>query len=153
MEKTTRKSEFGATSRSLPISLLRAREKVMGPIRAMLTDAGVTEQQWRVLRVLAEFGALDGSQIAAHSCLLQPSLTRIMRTLTDKGMVLRSADPNDKRRQMVLITPLGEAVLRDNQAQAKQIADELETKFGSKRMAMLLDLLAEMNQLELQSER
>jgi hypothetical protein len=32
---------FPPTGRSLPIALLRAREKVMGPIRLMLADAGV----------------------------------------------------------------------------------------------------------------
>jgi hypothetical protein len=70
------------TNRSLPIALLRAREKVMGPIRAMLADVGVTEQQWRVLRVLAERGTLDPTEIADRSCLLMPSLTRILQTLT-----------------------------------------------------------------------
>ena len=36
----------------LPIALMRAREQVMAPIRNMLADSGITEQQWRVLRVL-----------------------------------------------------------------------------------------------------
>ena len=65
------------TNRSLPIALLRAREKVMGPIRAMLSDVGVTEQQWRVLRVLDERGPLDPTEIADRSVLLLPRLTRI----------------------------------------------------------------------------
>ena len=43
-----------ATDRSLPIALLRARERVMGPIRALLSGADLTEQQWRVLRVVQE---------------------------------------------------------------------------------------------------
>ncbi|MDP5347500.1 MAG: MarR family transcriptional regulator, partial [Paracoccaceae bacterium] len=77
------------TNRSLPIALLRAREKVMGPIRAMLADVGVTEQQWRVLRVLAERGTLDPTEIADRSCLLMPSLTRILQTLTTKGLITR----------------------------------------------------------------
>ena len=39
-----------ATTRSLPIALLRARERVMQPIRSILAKAEVTEAQWRVLR-------------------------------------------------------------------------------------------------------
>jgi homoprotocatechuate degradation regulator HpaR len=92
------------TNRSLPIALLRAREKVMGPIRAMLSDVGVTEQQWRVLRVLDERGPLDPTEIADRSVLLLPSLTRILQTLVAKGLVSRSPHPTDRRKQVVSIT-------------------------------------------------
>ena len=43
-----------AFSRSLPMQLLRAREAVMQRFRPMLHQHGVTEQQWRVIRVLVE---------------------------------------------------------------------------------------------------
>ena len=41
-------------SQSLPMALLRAREAVMRRFRPGLRCHGVTEQQWRVLRALAE---------------------------------------------------------------------------------------------------
>ena len=44
------KNALPSTSRSLPIALIRAREGVMAPIREMLAETGITEQQWRVLR-------------------------------------------------------------------------------------------------------
>ena len=52
------------TRRSLPIALLRAREAVMSHFRPMLAKYDVTEQQWRVIRVLAEAGTLDASDVA-----------------------------------------------------------------------------------------
>ena len=48
-----RGKELPSTRRSVPIALIRAREKVMGPIRDMLADSGITEQQWRILRVIS----------------------------------------------------------------------------------------------------
>ncbi|MBT7906778.1 MAG: MarR family transcriptional regulator, partial [Marinovum sp.] len=54
-------------SRSLPIALIRAREGVMLPIRQMLSETGITEQQWRVLRVLAEYGVMDAKTLADRS--------------------------------------------------------------------------------------
>jgi hypothetical protein len=39
------------TRRALPIALLRAREAVMVRFRPILRYHGVTEQQWRVMRV------------------------------------------------------------------------------------------------------
>ena len=45
-------NKMPTTARSLPIALIRAREGVMLPIRDMLSETGITEQQWRVMRVL-----------------------------------------------------------------------------------------------------
>jgi len=76
-----------STSRSLPIALIRAREGVMAPIRDMLSETGITEQQWRVLRVLAEYGQMDTKTLADRSSLLFPSLTRIAATLRFKEVL------------------------------------------------------------------
>ena len=43
-------SKLPSTSRSLPIALIRAREGVMAPIRDMLTETDITEQQWQTPR-------------------------------------------------------------------------------------------------------
>lgn len=133
-----------ATSRSLPIALLRAREKVMSPIRAMLSDAGVTEQQWRVLRVLAERGPIDPTEIAAQSCLLMPSLTRILKVLEEKAYVTRRGHPTDRRRSVVQISDLGLGLIAGNIAESNRIFAKLEAEFGKDRIEDLLDLLNEL---------
>ena len=38
--------------RNLPLLLLQAREGVISRFRPILTEAGFTEQQWRVIRAL-----------------------------------------------------------------------------------------------------
>ena len=130
-----------STSRSLPIALLRAREKVMAPIRAMLADAGVTEQQWRVLRVLAEQGSMDPTEIADASCLLMPSLTRILKVLEAKGFVTRRSHETDRRRMIIEITPDGGNLIEANIPQSNRIFAELEAEIGKERVEQLLDLL------------
>ena len=45
-------------SRSLPMSLLRAREAVMRQFRPSLRNHGLTEQQWRILRALTAVDAI-----------------------------------------------------------------------------------------------
>lgn len=136
------------TNRSLPIALLRAREKVMGPIRAMLADVGVTEQQWRVLRVLAERGTLDPTEIADRSCLLMPSLTRILQTLTAKGLITREAHPTDRRRQLVSITDAGRQLIADNLKESQRLNAWLRESFGADKLDALLDLLNELDALD-----
>lgn len=136
------------TNRSLPIALLRAREKVMGPIRAMLADVGVTEQQWRVLRVLDERGPLDPTEIADRSCLLLPSLTRILQTLEGKALVSRAAHPTDRRKQVVTITEDGQTLIADNLKESQRLNAWLRDSFGSEKLDALLDLLNELDQLD-----
>ncbi|MCP4071101.1 MAG: homoprotocatechuate degradation operon regulator HpaR [Hyphomicrobiales bacterium] len=148
MRKSTRQNApISPTDRSLPIALLRAREKVMGPIREMLAKVGVTEQQWRVLRVLDEIGPSDASEIARRACLLMPSLTRIIQTLCENDLVTRKPDVADRRRQIIEITSTGRVLIAQNMAQSRQIASDLEGRFGRQNISQLLDLLNALDEM------
>jgi len=136
--------QLPSTSRSLPIALLRARERVMGPIRAMLSDVGITEQQWRVLRVLLESGQLEPTTIADQACLLLPSLTRILQRLEEKNLIARAIDATDRRKQIVRITDEGEALISANLDRSVQLTEEIRDALGGERYEMLLDLLNEL---------
>lgn len=139
---------YVSTSRSLPISLLRARESVMGPIRAMLSDADITEQQWRVLRVLQEGGAMEPTRIADEACLLLPSLTRILQKLEEKGMITRRPDDTDRRKQVVSITDAGNQVIFANLETSIQLMNSVRDRMGHDRYEALLDLLNELHALD-----
>ncbi|WP_146346224.1 homoprotocatechuate degradation operon regulator HpaR [Falsiphaeobacter marinintestinus] len=138
-------SKYVSTSRSLPITLLRAREKVMGPIRAMLSDVGITEQQWRVLRVLQEGGAMEPTRIADEACLLLPSLTRILQKLEEKDMIARRPDQEDRRKQIVRITDKGNDVIYANLETSIALMEGVRDRMGPDRYDALLDLLNELD--------
>ena len=140
------KLQLPSTRRSLPIALMRSREKVMAPIRDMLRASGLTEQQWRVLRILSEFGPQDLTEIARQACLLMPSLSRIIRSLAQNGLVIRASDTRDRRRQTVVISPAGQHLIDDNLVQATQIAANYRNQLGAERYELLLDLLTELEQ-------
>ena len=135
-------TKLPTTSRSLPIALIRAREGVMSPIRVMLAKTGITEQQWRVLRVLAESGSMDTKTLANRSSLLFPSLTRIAATMRDKGLITQTRDDADRRRQMLAITPAGQKLIDDHSAQSAQIVANFRATLGDENYEALLDLLA-----------
>lgn len=142
MTKRVLSGSLPDTARSLPIALIRAREKVMAPIRDMLSETGITEQQWRVLRILSEVEALDATELAERASLHQPSLTRILKTLTERGFLQRTQDKKDRRRQVVVLTGAGQQVIENNLAEATQIADALRAHLGHAAFDQLLDLLA-----------
>ncbi|MGR3621971.1 homoprotocatechuate degradation operon regulator HpaR [Pseudophaeobacter sp.] len=138
-----------STSRSLPIALLRARERVMGPIRNLLSDVNLTEQQWRVLRVVQESSAIDPTQIADQACLLLPSLTRILQKLDEKGLISRERDLVDRRRQVIRITPAGEEIIEANIAASLALVARTREKMGEERYEALLDLLNDLDGIDL----
>ena len=136
------KNELPSTSRSLPIALIRAREGVMAPIRDMLSATGLTEQQWRVLRVLAEFGPLDSSTLADRASLLFPSLTRIVSAMAKRNLITQTRDSTDRRRQIIEIAEAGQTLIDEYADEAAQIAGNFRARLGDENYEQLLDLLA-----------
>lgn len=136
------------TSRTLPIALLQAREVVMGPIRELLARSPVNEQKWRVLRVLDEAGPMDQSEIAKRACLQLPSLTRILAAMEAQGQVTRATHPEDRRRTVVAITPIGAQIIEENTHAFLQVFDRIADRFGHLKMEQLLDLLEELRTLD-----
>ncbi|MCW1956738.1 homoprotocatechuate degradation operon regulator HpaR [uncultured Lentibacter sp.] len=133
-----------STGRSLPIAMLRGREAIMAPYRQLLAKIGVTEQQWRVMRVLDERGMMDPKEIAEAACLLNPSLTRIMQLLEKKGLIARKGHPEDRRRVQVRITQAGRDMLVAAQPESLVIAEQLRERVGQEKLDALLDLLNEL---------
>ena len=133
--------ELHAPHRSLPIALLRARERVMERFRPMLNAHDVTEQQWRVMRVLRESGPLDAKTLAERACVLAPSLTRMLRSLETRGLISTQRDTEDRRRARVALSPAGDAILQAAAPQSAKIYAQLESELGAERIERLLDEL------------
>ena len=70
----------------------------------MLHAAGVTEQQWRVLRTLSEVGSMEPNQIARSCQILSPSLTRMLAGMEEQGLIKRARSSQDQRRQEISLT-------------------------------------------------
>jgi len=114
----------------------------MPPIRDMLAESGITEQQWRVLRVLEEYGPQDTSTIANRACLLLPSLTRIAQKMQARGLISLQRDDDDRRRRTIHITAAGQRIVNDNRERAAEIVMGFKAKLGNKKYEQLLDILA-----------
>lgn len=89
---------------SLPMLLLRAREATMGHFRPLLSDSGLTEQQWRVLRVLWERNGTEARDLAERAMMLRPSLTGVIDRLERDGLVERRSDGADGRKVRLWLT-------------------------------------------------
>ncbi|MFT6062432.1 MAG: homoprotocatechuate degradation regulator HpaR [Paracoccaceae bacterium] len=127
------------TSSSLPIALLRTREAVMARFRPMLAGHGLTEQQWRVLRSLAEYEELEVSQLAEKAVILGPSLSRILRNFETQDLIAKRRDSGDRRRYFLSLTDAGKAVIARVQPDSVAIYREIEALMGIADMRALVD--------------
>ncbi len=115
---------------SLAIKLLRARELVMQRFRPHLRRHGMTEQQWRVLRVLAEAGALEMQELSGRCCLLLPSLSRTVPLLEKRGLVRREPVSTDQRRTRVSLAPEGRRLFAEVAAGSEPLYAGIGAQLG-----------------------
>lgn len=136
------------TNRTLPIALLRARENLMRPLRPIISEHGCTEQQWRVLRELAESGPCDATTLASRSCLLAPSMTRIIRSLEERGLIIRRSDASDSRRLNLEISDAGRTLLDIASPRIEELYTRFEVAYGRENLETLLDMLERVPSME-----
>jgi homoprotocatechuate degradation regulator HpaR len=116
--------------------------------RPILATRDVTEQQWRVVRILGETSPLDAGEVADRACILAPSLTRIIKALEDRKLISRERDSDDGRRINLSIAPAGLALIREVTPAMTAIYADLETAYGHDRIERLLDMLCELAELK-----
>jgi len=138
------RAEIMDDRQSLPIALLRAREAVMAYFRPHHRKGGITEQQWRVIRVLYLDGETDATSLAHRSYLLAPSLSRILKDLEAAGYVRRRPGKDDSRQSLLSLSPKGAATVMRAAPFLDGIHREIGRRFGRDRVDELLALLADL---------
>ncbi len=138
--------------RNLPRLLLQAREAVMAHTRPSLRQHGLSDQQWRVLRVLGEHAhdpaGIETGRVAREAYLLGPSLTGVLSRMERDGLITRGRCPEDARRTVVRATAQG---LEKVQALSQTIEAHyswMEQQLGKAKLGQLYALLDEMIALE-----
>jgi homoprotocatechuate degradation regulator HpaR len=94
-------------TRSLPMMLYRTLDTVMPRFRKIFNDFGLTEQQWRVLRVLWETDDVTIKDLADLTLIAAPSLVGIVDRLERDSLVTRQRSKTDRRKVYVVVTRAG----------------------------------------------
>jgi homoprotocatechuate degradation regulator HpaR len=126
------------------MSLLRAREAVMRRFRPGLRQRGVTEQQWRILRALAAGAPLEVTALVSATCMLAPSVSRILPELEARHLVIRRRVEGDRRRVVVALAPDGLRMIARHGPDSEEVYDDIARRYGRARLARLFALLREL---------
>lgn len=130
---------------SLTIALLQAREVAMGYFRPFLKQHNLTEQQWRIIRILAcDNNAIDFHSLACRSCILRPSLTGILIRMERDGLIIRMKPLSDQRKLYISLTPAGTDLHRTVREKVESGYQAIETDYSVDKMQQLHNLLSEL---------
>ena len=134
--------------RNLPRLLLQAREAVMAHTRPSLRQHALSDQQWRVLRVLGESGTVETGRVAREAFILGPSLTGVLTRMERDGLIQRARDPADQRRTVVETTERGRALVDTLSQTIEAHYSWMEKTLGKEKLAQLYGLLDAVIELE-----
>ena len=136
------------THRNLPRLLLQARESVMTHTRPRLREHALSDQQWRVLRVLGEHGVVETGKVAREAFILGPSLTGVLSRMERDGLIRRARDPADQRRTVVEATDKGMQLVRTLSQMIEAHYAWMEQSLGKQNLSQLYELLDKVIELE-----
>lgn len=138
-----RGKDTASSSRQLPVLLHRTREALAVHFRKVFAQHDLTDPQWRVLRILSHSDESDVADLAQQSYLMGPSLSRILRDLAARRLIVRRASATDARRFFHSLTPSGRRLLERVSPAFNPVFEEIEKRFGIDRIQELNSLLAE----------
>ena len=141
--RTTTKSSIRPFSDSLPMQLLRVREAVMERFRPHLHAHEMSEQQWRIVRALAEAEELEIHEVGKRCCIHPASFSHMLPKLEAAGMILRRSSMTDKRRIVVSLTPVGRRTIFCMGRESEEIYAEISRRLGPNRVEELYRQLTE----------
>jgi homoprotocatechuate degradation regulator HpaR len=127
--------------RNLPQLLLQARERVLSHFRPILNANGVTEQQWRIVRVLYEQPALEPREIVELCSISSPSMAGVLSRMEQLGLVARRRLPHDQRRVRVSLTARARAMAARMAPPIDATYRRIERKIGAEFTAHLQQAL------------
>ena len=127
--------------RSLPMMLYRALDTVMPRFRRIFNEFGLTEQQWRVLRVLWEQDDIAFNVLAETTLIPAPSLVGVIDRLSKSGLVERRRSESDRRNVSVLPTEKGRALERRVRPRVEEAYAELRSAIDTQEWNQLIDSL------------
>ena len=133
---------------SMPMMLYRALDILMPRFKTIYRQFDLTEQQWRILRVLWERDSLSVLLLCEQTLIPAPSLVGVIDRLESRGLVMRQRDSADRRKVMVAITAEGRALKEQVTPLIAKAYREAEASATPEVWAQLKDSLQRFSQVQ-----
>ncbi|GAA3140137.1 MULTISPECIES: MarR family winged helix-turn-helix transcriptional regulator [Nonomuraea] len=140
---------------SLAYLLSRAERSVNRGLAAALAGEGVTVEQWRIMRALADGRGESMGELAEAVLMPHPTLTKAVDRLIDRALVYRGPAKGDRRRVAVFVSGRGAELLARIDGAVAEQQGLIALAFGAERTEQLMrdleSLVAALDHAELKA--
>jgi DNA-binding MarR family transcriptional regulator len=101
------------------------------------SGVGLSPSQTAALAAIDRHGPLTPSELAACERIQRPTATRLLARLEDEGLILRAADPRDRRSALITLSDSGQALLADTRTRKDAYLAQRLRALGAEEVATL----------------
>ncbi|NMN96459.1 MarR family transcriptional regulator [Antrihabitans stalactiti] len=138
--------------RTLASELSLAVVRLTRHLRGRRADSQVSLTQLSALATLLREGAMTPGALAAKERVQPPSMTRVIASLTDLGLVERSPHPTDGRQIIVSLSAAGNALIADEASAREAWMTEQLSGLDPEQLRVLQDAVAIITDIVAKSE-
>ncbi|MGE0160599.1 MAG: MarR family winged helix-turn-helix transcriptional regulator [Gemmatimonadales bacterium] len=139
-EELKQSKPFHSRGQEAYLALLRTADDMRRRVSMVLESAGVTLQQYNVLRILRGAGPEGLPTLAIGDRMIErtPGVTRLIDRMEEKGWVKRVRCTEDRRRVWCRITEKGLRLIEPLDAPVNAVDDLLEEALDQHELASLI---------------
>jgi len=126
----------------------RAQRALVNRLNRNFAEAGhdVTAEQWAMLLHLWQQDGQGQQQLADCACKDKTGVTRLIDGLEKRNLVLRVADQNDRRNNLIYLTNKGKTLQKELIAVAQQTLAEAQQEISSAQLKSCKNVLRQIYQ-------
>ena len=109
--------------------------------RSYKAKYGMLRTEWRVLFHLGLYGSMTASEIGGRAKMHKTKISRAVQRLTERRMVTRERDIDDRRVEHLNLTAQGRAAYDDLRATAEEYDARLRESLTAEEAALLVSAL------------
>ncbi len=135
------------TAAELAAALRPSLLRLTRVLRNQRVDTSVTLTQLSALGTLFKKGSMSAGDLAACERVQPPSMTKVLASLEDKGLVTREAHPSDKRQAIIVLTQAGVDLLESERRERTAWLSQRVAQLSPDERAALHDVIPVLDKL------
>ena len=121
--------------------LRRAHQRASALFLSVLGEAQLTPTQFFAMARLHERGKLSQNRLGRLAAMDPATIQGVIRRLHERGYIERLADPTDRRRMVLSLSPLGQETVARLLKDANRIGDEIVAPLPPDERGLFVSLL------------
>ena len=134
--------QAASTHTSLLYAVKRVEQVVRSRLDDLLKPTGITALQYTALTVLERHDGLPAAQLARNSFVTAQSMADMVRTLEERGLIVRERNPRSRRELLIRLTDAGRQLLDDHADSVAALEERMIGNFSPRQVDQFRSALA-----------